>query len=96
MSVSPSLRRKSASSGVRFNQRYSRISQFFRKAFDGDHYRNMVRALNSSFDRKAKDLKAQADYLPPLRDLPNELTRSWRWSCPRIRRHSAGGPSLAA
>lgn len=36
---------------ARFNTRYSRIGQFFLNAFDSEHYRNMVRALEREFDR---------------------------------------------
>jgi hypothetical protein len=58
---------------VTFNRRYSRISQFFRKAFDGDHYRNMIRALGSQFDQIAKDLKNESSMLAPFRETPNDL-----------------------
>jgi hypothetical protein len=60
---------------VKFNQRYRRISQFFLDAFDGDHYRNMVRALTDHLDRVADALRSQADCLAPFKDLPDELAK---------------------
>lgn len=68
---------------VRFNQRYGRISQFFQGAFDGDHYRNMVRALTDQFDRLAEGLKAQADFLGPFKDAPDDLARIMETALPR-------------
>jgi len=67
---------------VKFNQRYGRISQFFLNAFDGDHYRNMVRALTDHFDRVADSLKAQGSFLEAFRDLPNELTKIMETALP--------------
>jgi len=60
---------------VKFNPRYGRISQFFRKAFDKDHYRNLIRALQAQFDQIAKELKDQGAFLLPFQDLPNDLSQ---------------------
>jgi Protein of unknown function (DUF3037) len=58
---------------VRFNSRYTRIGQFFQGAFDGNHYRNMVRGLTNQFQKLAKELQHQEQFLVAFQDLPNEL-----------------------
>jgi hypothetical protein len=68
---------------VGFNQRYSRISRFFLDAFDGDHYRNMVRALTDRFDRMAETLKSRADSPDSSEVVPNDLATIMETALPR-------------
>ena len=58
---------------VQFNQRYSRISKFFQAAFDGGHYRTMVRHLEGEFKKLAYELQREKGYLGPVRGAPNDL-----------------------
>ena len=58
---------------VQFNQRYSRISKFFQGSFDGQHYRSMVRYLDSEFKRLAADLQAETTCFEAVRSTPNDL-----------------------
>jgi len=57
---------------VRFNQRYSRISKFFQAAFDGGHYRSMVRHLEGEFKKLAYELQRK-EGLSAVRGAPNDL-----------------------
>ncbi len=58
---------------VQFNQRYSRISKLFQGSFDGQHYRSMVRYLDSEFKRPAADLQAETTCFEAVRSTPNDL-----------------------
>ena len=58
---------------VQFNQRYSRISKFFQGSFDGQHYRSMVRHLDSEFKRLAVDLQAETTCFEAVRATPSDL-----------------------
>ena len=58
---------------VQFNARYSRISKFFQGAFDGGHYRSMVRHLESEFSKLAIELNRQSGLFGMMREAPNHL-----------------------
>lgn len=58
---------------VQFNQRYSRISKFFQGSFDGQHYRSMVRHLDSELKRLAVDLQAEKTCFEAVRTTLNDL-----------------------
>jgi hypothetical protein len=58
---------------VEFNQRYSRISTFFQGAFNGGHYRSMVRHLDREFKSQERKLEGDNGYFGTVRETPNGL-----------------------
>lgn len=58
---------------VQFNTRYGRISQFFQDAFDGNHYRNMVRSLSERFNALSEAYRGKEGMFPTIQGLPDHL-----------------------
>lgn len=66
-----------------FNPRYSRISKFFQGAFDGGHYRSVVRHLDGEFKNLANSLRGEKSLFGSTRETPHDLEAVLREVLPK-------------